>query len=189
MSARLLFLALLCSCLMQLNASAAAQQTSYNCSRSYTLRVNSERQLPVNDPCSAEVTTPCVESSQDDFQTCSSLSEILARFNSTSVVEGGDCLRLEMDEGEYVIASSGGAVTYSLVMVGLVDGVSVRCRSTRLQEGCPTSQPLMFSKTAGHQGEAAVLLQGVKFEDCSRPLRFDNLDRVTIDSCSFRYSP
>ena len=191
------------------SAAATATTTNYNCLRNYTLRVgnsnaNSPPQPSSSDPatrCTEENTSRCVLSSQDGFQRCrSSLSEILSVNNGE--IGSGDCLLLELEQGEYAIFSlSTVSINYSLVMVAVDSGqVTMSCSghgsiqptsSMQPNSSCATitsgpTVPLMFGRNEGERGELAVLLRGIRFQDCPRPLQFDDLDRVTITDCWFR---
>ena len=134
----------------------------------------------------------CVQSSEDGFRNCSSLPAILAHFND--FVGGDECLRLELAEGEYVISPAAPVeVNYTLVMVAprSSGGVRVTCSGDTLEEGessnCPRSAPLVFNKKVGRESdEVAVVFERLRFDGCTHPLQFDNLDRVAIDNCSFR---
>ena len=189
-------------------ATTTTTNNFYNCSRNYSLMVgNSPPQPSSIDPatrrCTEENTSrtsSCVLSSQDGFQRCrSSLSEILAQNNGE--ISSGDCLLLELEQGEYLISSlSTVSVNFSLVLVAVDSGeVTVSCSghgstqpasSMQPNPSCATggpTVPLMFGRKEGERGElAVVLLRGIKFQDCPRPLQFDDLDRVTITNCWFR---
>ena len=174
--------------------------TDYNCSRSYTLRVDGSRLSPArpadgSDSCATSaITTNCVQSSEDDFQSCSCLSRILARFND--VINSEDCLLLSMEEGEYDISSTDPVdVNYTVVMVAASGGgAKVICQATQEEEeeesvNCTKSAPLVFNKrVGGERDRVEVVFEGLTFEGCTRPLQFDNLDRVAISNCSFRYT-
>ena len=182
-------------------AATTPTTTSYNCSHNYTLRIgnssvsSSRPQLSnstTTGTCTEENTSNtagCVLSSQDGYRQCRSLSEILSLFNGQ--VGSGDCLYLELEQGEYALSSlSTIPVNYSLVMVAVDSGrVIISCsglaQPNRVNSSCASDPtvPLMFGK---EKGEVSVLLDGVWFQDCPRPLQFDNLDRVTIINCLFR---
>ena len=171
----------------------------YNCSHSYTLRVDGSRLSPArpadgSDSCSTSaITTSCVQSSEDDFQSCSCLSRILARFND--VISSEDCLLLSMEEGEYAISPTDPVdVNHTVVMVAASDGgAKVICQARQEEEeesvNCTKSAPLAFNKrVGGERDRVEVVFEGLTFEGCTRPLQFDNLDRVAISNCSFRYT-
>ena len=182
---------------------ATTTTTNYNCSHNYAVRIGNSKassrpQPSSNDPatrCTEEntsKTSSCVLSSQDGFQQCRSLPEILSRNNGEIV--SGDCLLLELEQGDYAISSlSTVSVNYSLVMVAVDSGeVTVSCsgqtQPSRANSSCtldPTV-PLMFGRGEGDRSEVAVVLDGIRFQDCPRPLQFDDLDRVTITDCWFR---
>lgn len=177
---------------------------SYNCSHSYTLRVNSSRLVATGDSLTAAGSvcladsesfaalnvSQCVESSQDGFQRCSSLSGILTQF--VGVIESGDCLKLELEPGEFVIpptSTTVSSVNYSLVVVAPSGGVTVSCKSSlfmNTNSSCTSSSALIFVKGGGERDKVWVAMDGVKFEDCQRPFQFDDMDHVTFINCSFR---
>ena len=177
----------------------------YNCSHSYTLRIGNSNasstppQSSSSDPtstCTEESTSRtsnCILSSQDGFQQCKSLSEILTQ--KQSEIGSEDCLLLELEQGEYAISSlSTVSVSYSLVMVAVTSGdVTVSCsgqitQSSRVNSSssCSATVPLMFGRGEGERIEVTVVLDGIRFRDCPRPVQFDDLDRVTITDCWFR---
>ena len=172
-----------------------ATSTGYNCSHSYTLRVDSSRQLSTSEslPCtdSADENTAnavrCIVTSEDGFQQCSSLSGILARFSG--VVGTDDCLRLDLEPGDYVIPSTSSVtVDYSLVLSAPSGGVTVSCAPSQLKKSsCIESNPLMFVKRDGERGRVSVVMEGLKVVDCPRPFQFDDLDSIVISNCWFRY--
>ena len=164
-------------------------RTDRNCSHSYTLRVS--QQSP-SEPGSctgenAEAAASCVLSSQDDFQQCSSLSRILTYFNG--VIQSDDCLQLLLEQGEYVVPFIDTvSVNYTLAMMAPSGGVTITCKSSCQEKAnCTRSAPLVFNRKEGNNGEVAVTLEGLRFEDCACPFQFDNLDQVTISNCWFRY--
>ena len=183
-------------------------RTNHNCSYSYTLRIGNSSSSNVSSPPSSDPpvtantgacteentnrTACCVLSSQDGFQQCSSLSEILTQFNG--VVGSDDCLQLELEQGEYIVSSlTTISVNYSLVMLATVSGgVTVSCSDPQpylVNSNCTgVSATLRFNKSdeEGAGGKVVVVLDGVGFQDCPRPFQFDNLDRVTITDCWFR---
>jgi hypothetical protein len=143
-------------------------------------------------------TSSCILTSRDGFQQCrSSLSEILTQNNGE--IGSGECLLLELEQGEYAISSLRTvSVNYSLVMVAVDGGeVTVSCSgqtqptlgSVQPNSSCAAAGPtvpLMFGRDEGERGELDVVLRGIRFQDCPRPLQFDDLDRVTIVDCWFR---
>ena len=190
-------------------AAATTTTTNYNCSQNYTLRVGNKnasgppQQSSSSDPatrCTDENTSrtaSCVLSSQDGFQQCRSLSEILSQSNGE--IGSSDCLLLELEQGEYAISPfSTVSVDYSLVMVAVDSGeVTVSCsdqtqpsRTAVPKSSCASTDPtvpLMFGRSEGRDwGEVVVVLDGIGFQDCPRPLQFDDLDRVTITDSWFR---
>lgn len=180
-------------------ASMMSSRAVYNCSRSYTLRVDSGRvkstsRPSITDSCTDSRTIPdqCVVSSRDGFQRCSTLSEILNLFN---VLVGSDeCLRLEMEPGEYVISSTATvSVNYSMVMLAPNGGVVMTCKTSQMKPnpsctGVDLGPPLMFGKSGSEGDRVSVVLDGLRFEDCARPFQFDNLDHVAVTNCWFRYA-
>ena len=182
-------------------ATTTATITNYNCSHTCTLRIgNNSPPQPSSSTttgtCTEEITTTgntassCVLSSQDGYQQCRSLSEILSQFNG--LVGSGDCLYLELEQGDYAISSlSTISVNYSLAVVAIDSArVTVSCsgqtgQPNRVNSSCAAdlTVPLMFGK---ERGDVSVLLDGVRFQDCPRPLQFDDLDHVTITNCWFR---
>ena len=182
---------------------ATTTTTNYNCSYNYTLRIGNSNAGSPPQPSSSDPATRCTEentsktsscvlSSQDGFQQCGSLSELLSQNNGEIV--SGDCLLLELERGEYAISSLRTvSVDYSLVMVAVDSGeVTVSCsgqtQSSRVNSSCAAGPtvPLTFCRGESERGEMAVVLDGIRFQDCPRPLQFDDLDRVTIVNCWFR---
>lgn len=176
------------------DAASMSSRTAHNCSQSYTLRVDSSRLKSASEPslsdsCTGSGSNPnqCVVSSQDGFQRCSTLSEILNLFNV--LVGSDDCLQLEMEKGEYVISSTATvSVNYSLVMLAHSGGVVVTCKTSRLVKNPSCGPPLMFGKSGREGGKVSVVLDGLRFEDCARPFQFDNLDHVAVSNCWFRWA-
>ena len=138
----------------------------------------------------------CVRSSQDGFGSCQTFSAFLGSFNGN--LGPTDCLRVFLEPGEYHITTETGVVmTYSIIISDTSSGgVKLTCLDS-LSHSQPSSLtddpnigysvPLTFNKHVNGSGEAFVFLEGISFEDCIRPLQFDELDSVSIVNCSFRY--
>ena len=139
-----------------------------NCSYSYVVR---------SDPrgsCRGAL------SSKDGFKITTNLTELLTSMNRRIQVD--DCLQLSLYPGTYVI-SYNTVLNYSAVFVAPSGNVNVTCLSTCMS-GRVTSSPLRFN---GMAGAKFVMVDGVAFEDCQKPLQFDDLDEITISNSSFRW--
>ena len=178
-------------------AAATSSRAAYNCSHSYTLRVNSSRLKSANESSTTDSCTDsgtnldqCVVSNQDGFQRCRTLSEVFSGFNL--LVGSDECLRLEMEQGEYVISSTATvSVNYSLVMIAPNGGVVIECKTSQVKPnptcvGVDLGPLLMFGKSGREGDKVSVVLDGLRFEDCARPFQFDNLDHVAVTNCWFR---
>ena len=118
-------------------------------------------------------------SSKDGFKHRTNLTELLTSMNRQIQVD--DCLQLSLYPGTYAI-NYNTILNYSAVFVAPSGNVNVKCLSTCMS-GSVTSSPLRFN---GMAGAKFVVVDGVTFEDCQKPLQFDGLDKITISNSSFR---
>ena len=146
---------------------------SASCSLSYTLRADAS----------------CIRSSQDQYSTCVELSVYLESFNS--VLNNSDCLWLILEPGVYQLSEGYTAtVLYSIVLSSDdQQSVKVICPIIPQVQAAPTTSSSNYS-TLQFKGapdrQTHVSLDGITFEDCERPLQFDELMSVTFTNCSFR---
>lgn len=149
---------------------------SASCSLSYTLQ---------------RANAPCTRSSQDRYSTCVELSAYLESFNS--VLNSSDCLQLTLEPGVYQLSEGYTAtVLYSIVLsASAQQSVKVICPTTPQVQATPSTSSsehtnystLQFKGTPGSQTH--VSLEGIIFEDCKRPLQFDELMSVSFTNCYF----
>ena len=137
-----------------------------NCSYSYMVHPDAQ------GSCSAL-------SSKDGFKSTTNLTELLTSMSSH--IQENDCLQLSFYPGTYVI-SYNTILNYSAVFLAPSGNVNITCLSTCMS-GRVTSSPLRFN---GKVGAKFVMVDGVSFEDCQKPLQFDGLDKITISNSSFR---
>ena len=138
-----------------------------NCSYSYMVHPDAQ------GSCSAL-------SSKDGFKSTTNLTELLTSMSSH--IQENDCLQLSFYPGTYVI-SYNTILNYSAVFLAPSGNVNITCLSTCMS-GRVTSSPLRFN---GKVGAKFVMVDGVSFEDCQKPLQFDGLDKITISNSSFRW--
>ena len=156
--------------LLRAQASEAAD-TPNNCSYTYTLRTGS---LSTTSSISVQATAG------GESTLYSSLYEFLTSLNVIIPADG--CLQLSLEPGQYAISTAHSTIlSYSLTVSAPRGGVTLHCEDDPVSN--TSHAPLKMSRTSGVM---FVLLDGVVFEDCSRPLQFDNLDRVSITNCVFR---
>ena len=144
-----------------------------NCSYGYT--VHSDPQRSCN----------CVLLSQDGFTNCRTLAEILNALKEQ--IPSDDCLQLSVDPGTYTLTSYETTFNYSAVISAPSGNVTFTCLSncmTRSQAIVGRS-PLAFESN-GVAGARFVVMEGIAFQDCQRPLQFDAVNDVTINNCSFK---
>ena len=125
----------------------------------------------------------CVRSSHDQYSTCTSFSMYLESFNTQS--PPSDCLQLLLEPGVYTLSNTRAAtVNYSVVLTSTPpQSAVISCLDVLANlTGEDYFVPLMF----GGGTKVSVLLEGIVFDGCNRPLQFDDLESVTISNCSFR---
>jgi hypothetical protein len=115
----------------------------------------------------------------------------LEQYNS--LVAADDCLEIQLSPGAYALASLRTTISYSLVMVAVEGEVNISCAQED-QASLPDS-PFWFQRYSNlssrqsplppGDGEFFVQIQGVLWENCQRPLRFDAMDYVGISDCNF----
>ena len=116
------------------------------------------------------------------------LSAYLSDYNDK--VSANDCLEVRLSPGLYTLDSIETTnVTYSIILVAVEKEAIVSCQPT-VNETLVTNSPLWFQRPSSFSphssnGELFVQLEGVRFQNCPRPLRFDTLDYVGISNCSF----
>ena len=144
-----------------------------NCSYGYMVRSDPQRS------CN------CVLSSQDGFTNCRTLAEILNGLKKR--IPSDDCVQLRVDPGTYTLTSYETTLNYSAVISAPNGGVTFTCLSNCMtgSQAVVGSSPLAFESNS-KAGARFVVMEGVAFEDCQRPLQFDALNNVTINNCSFR---
>lgn len=121
-------------------------------------------------------------SGEDGFKNCTNLTELLTLMKRQIQID--DCLKLSLYPGTYII-SYNTILNYSAVFLAPSGNVTLTCLSTDMRgSGTVTSTPLGFN---GMAGAKFVLMDGVAFQDCQKPLQFDGLDNVTISNSSFRW--
>ena len=127
----------------------------------------------------------CVLSSQDGFTDCRTLAEILSGLKKQ--IPSDECVQLRVDPGNYTLTSYETTLNYSAVISAPNGGVTFTCLSNCMtgSQAVVGSSPLAFESNS--EAEARfVVMEGVEFEDCQRPLQFDAFNNVTINNCSFR---
>ena len=143
------------------------------CSYGYTVRSDPQRS------CS------CVLSSQDGFTNCRTLAEILNALKEQ--IPSDDCLQLSVDPGTYTLTSYETTLNYSAVISAPSGNVTFTCLSncTTGSQAVVDGSPLAFESNSV-TGSRFVVMEGITFEDCWRPLQFDAINNVTISDCTFR---
>lgn len=158
-----------------------------NCSISLVLRPGA-----TSDKDSCTLT----EDAGDSSGACDSLSAYLERYKTLVAVD--DCLDLRLYPGTYTLNDYSTTLEYSAVIRALGSGVTVTCEPG-LEGSSTTGSPLWFqrhsvfssypssgtSSVTADKGEFFVQIEGVQFENCTRPLQFDAMDYVGISNCSF----
>lgn len=159
-------------------ASSVATLPERQCSTSITLWSSA---APPNERCTFA----------SDTNDCKPLADILEQYNS--LVAADDCLEIQLSPGAYALASLRTTISYSLVMVAVEGEVNISCAQED-QASLPDS-PFWFQRYSNlssrqsplppGDGEFFVQIQGVLWENCQRPLRFDAMDYVGISDCNF----
>ena len=149
------------------------------------------------DLCTAaESTNNCTVVADDVRNTslkCSSISFLLKQHKS--IVRGGDCLQVNLHPGTYSLSDYEVQLNYSVILTAPEGDVSLSCENECLPrpvDPVTSGSPLWFqqseqSTTTSDAGEFFVLLEGISFEYCQRPLLMDAMDYVVISNCSFTY--
>lgn len=152
--------ALLLMLLLLLLKTVQSQRST--CANSYDLRVNTG--------------DSCVYSSQDNYTLCNTdLTTYLENFNT--LLDSSNCLNLTLAAGEYKL-SKGVTVTYSIFISSTVyQNVVISCSAVDYSS-------LSFTSDLSARGQ--VLLDGIVFKGCNKPLQFDELEFVSMENCSFR---
>ena len=146
-----------------------------NCSTSITLRAESGNCTTVDGYTTGD---------------CKRLSDYLDEYNDGTIA-ANDCLQIKLLPGNYTLDSMRATnITYSLVLVAVdKEATLVSCLSAD-ETLLTLNSPLWFQKIpstspASITGELFVEIEGVKFHNCPRPLRFDTMDYVGISNCTF----
>ena len=154
--------------------------------------------LCTSDSGAASAPDHCTFVDADPATFCNSLSPYLERHKS--LVAADDCLEMRLYPGTYTLTEYSSTLNYSAVITAVEDGVTITCVSECAGEPEDSTSPLWFqrnsafsshlslnssSATSGEDGEFFVQMEGVSFESCQRPLRFDAMDYVGISNCSF----
>lgn len=138
-----------------------------SCAYNYTLRAEAR----------------CIYSSQDRYSSCKTFISYLESLK-IPLRNSSDCLHLIMEPGVYKLDPSAKAIIilYDLYL------------STTEQRGVIISYPtnsddtnyldLQFIK--GQRAKGSIFMEGIEFEGSRKPIRFDELEVVTIKNCSFR---
>ncbi len=160
-SSPLLIYGALLTLTLMLSTTVQAQQS---CIHNYTLRVEDQ----------------CISSSQDGYLSCTDLTTYLEGFNS--LLNGSDCLNLVLEPGLYEIKSRG-LIAYDIYISSTVyQNVEITCSGVDQFN----SSSLQFIKGSNALRLGFVLLEGIVFFGCNKPLQFDELELVSINNCSFR---
>ncbi len=167
-----LFALYLCAlgCLLQSCGCVVATNTSCtNNTSTYTLRADFDQSG-----------ASCVRSSLDQYETCKNLPVYLESFNNGSYTTS-ECVQFVLEPGLYILSKTT-TLLYSVVFSSTESqNVSIRC----LNSIAPITREFYF-KSLAFIGSTNVVLEGIDFEGCNGPIRFDRLASVQISNCSFR---
>ena len=95
------------------------------------------------------------------------------------------CVNLQPESTEYIGYSSAVFDSIShVVITGTVDSSVVKCE-TPFNGGLPMNDYVNFPLIITNS--SLVVIDGVQFEDCMRPLQFNQVTRIELVSCNFRY--
>ena len=165
MALRLLLLLL---CLLTRKASSNSASCSLN--------------VTVEDASPSDCYSPSPLSDNDFI--CSSLQDALQLVLEKGYnvnLDGPVCISLT--PGLHYVAYTAMEIDYSVHIVGSSDCSStVRClENAKYNKDEYDEFPLRFGRYSTN-----VSLENIKFTDCERPLMFDGIASVTVDTCQFR---
>lgn len=114
---------------------------------------------------------------------CIDLSQALQSLSPSSSEE--ESIQLYLYPGNHTLTETNINVSYSLTLSSYntainEDPVIIQCTGTSEDNRPPKNRQIQFSNTSN------IGLHGVIFEQCFS-LRFDDLERLEISSCTFRY--
>lgn len=115
---------------------------------------------------------------------CSQLQDALSIVTSTGLVGQGDPVCVSLTAGEHPLTYTDMQIEYSVHIMGSGDGETVlQCSpSETFNEDKYEEFPLRFG------GNTSILVEGVSFGGCGRPLLFNGTANVTIQDSHFRYT-
>ena len=121
----------------------------------------------------------CSSSSPTPF-TCSHLQQALAAVNTSELSDLADPVCVSLTTGPHSLTFTDTQIEYSVHIIGSPDGETVvHCLP---REDYTTDEfPLHFGAST------RVIIEGVDFTGCARPLLFNGTDNVTIEDSHFRY--
>jgi predicted outer membrane repeat protein len=119
----------------------------------------------------------CSSSSPTPF-TCSHLQQALAAVNASELTDLADPVCVSLTTGPHSLTFTDTQIEYSVHIIGSPDGETVvHCLP---REDYTTDEfPLKFGAST------SVIIEGVDFTGCARPLLFNGTDNVTIEDSHF----
>ena len=112
------------------------------------------------------------------YKNCTYLSHLLNTLNSLQCA-----IEMVFHPGVYTLTGYDIIITNSINMTAAKPGVVINCEISE-REVTEIRTQLWINSTL--IGKSYAVVSGITFESCAYSLRFDYLEKVTIDNCSFR---